>query len=156
MINQRRHVTGRPGPLSPIALASARVAHANAAGGIPIKGTGRKRTHYARPSIADQIARAPSIEDLAKVRDVLASAHAAGEIDAGPGTRRRWNEALWVRVIELMSAATTPEAVTFVYSATLRWPKPAEIEAALAELMRERVAAMPAPALRWANGGQVG
>jgi nickel-dependent lactate racemase len=69
--------------------------------------------------------------------------------------------ATWARIFDNPLQALTREMALlapphFIVNVTLRWWKPAGLGEALEILMRERVATMPAPASRWANGGTVG
>ncbi len=131
--------------LSPIAAKSRREAIARGS----VKGTGRRVTTYTAPSIEERIAGAPSIFALCVARLALAELFRAGELTPSESTRRRWNQALWVRVFELMLAAQTPEEATLVYNATMLWAKPDGVGEALEQRMARRVAAMPPPAARW-------
>ncbi len=115
----------------------------------------RKLTTYQRPPILETIARCPHISVLASYREQLGEAFRAGGLQPSDKTRREWNEALWVRVLQLIHAAPTCEEATLIVSTTLSWPKPADLQAAIEQAMQRRCAELPSPTERLKASGIV-
>ena len=98
-----------------------------------------------RPSVNQMLATAPTFEALAAMHaEILCGL--AGEpgierIHPSPKTLRVWAETVWARVLQLM--AEQPRQAPFIYNATLRWPKPAALQAELERAMRAAVATLP-------------
>ena len=113
----------------------------------------RTLTTYQRPSLTEVIAGAPSIQQLAAYRAEMAELFRAGRLSPSVKTRRAWLDALWVRVMELIAGAGTPEEAALIYNTVLLWPKPASACALIEAIFARRVAALPSPAERLALMG---
>lgn len=87
------------------------------------------------PSIRDLFASTGTIESLAAMRAEMLRALGAGEIQPSEKTLREWQEAMWLRVFELM--ANEPRSAPYIYNVTLRWEKPAKLAAALDRWMQD-------------------
>jgi hypothetical protein len=74
-----------------------------------------------RPAILEQIARAPDIAALGKLRVALCHGLATNELVPDKKTLAKWEQALLQRVVELISTAKTAGTATFVYNETFRW-----------------------------------
>jgi hypothetical protein len=92
-------------------------------------------------SIAELLASAPSIEALAALRRGIAEMEACGALAPTRRTRLVWIERMWVRVIELMRE--NPRSAPYIYSVTLRWPKPDGFQRFLWTQMEELVRPLP-------------
>ena len=108
----------------------------------------RKLTTYTQPSIAERLATAPTIEDLAVLWRELGRRVVMGKIDADGKTVQRWIAACWLRVEELIQAAPTPGEACYVFNVTRTWPKPPGVERALRDVLERTVRAMPSDAER--------
>lgn len=115
----------------------------------------RKLTTYKQASILEQIEQAPEISVLAGYRNQIGVARLSGQLQPSEKTMREWTAALWQRVVELMRAAQTPEQVTFIFNATLGWPKPHDFALALESICFRRCAELPSPAERLKAQGVV-
>lgn len=123
--------------MSPIAIASARASIDQT-----VKGTGRRINAIVRhPPIFDLLSTTGTIESLAAMRAQIIASIETGEIAPSRKTQERWSEAIWVRVLELM--ALQPRQAPYIYNVTLRWPKPAALQAALEAQMQLVTAAVP-------------
>lgn len=100
-------------------------------------------TTYRRPSISDLIRTAPSVEALAQLRDSLGDAFARGQVAAQERTIRDWREAIYMRLTELMMAATTAEDLSYIFNASFKWYNDDQIRAALEAFVQHRAAALP-------------
>jgi len=140
--------------MSPIAIQSAKEAAERAAAGEGIKGSGRRRTEYTRPSIKDSILAAVSIDALADLRRNLVIAIAAGGMrKADDKTRSAWEEALWQRVVALILGAETAEEASYIYNVILRWPKLPHVAFAIEAALEVVGKILPSPAERLAREG---
>lgn len=101
----------------------------------------RKLTTYTRPSILQLLATTGTIDSLAKMRAEILASVASGEIAPRPRTLLAWNEAIWVRVLELM--ARQPAQAPYIYNLTLAWPKPDALARALEAQLRLVLAEAP-------------
>lgn len=104
----------------------------------------RVLTTWRRPSIEQMLATAGTIEGLANMREEILRSTAAGELQASPKTLRRWEEALWVRVLELM--ARHHDRAQAIFDAVAEWPRPPRLAEALqAQLTLCTATSNPAP-----------
>lgn len=103
----------------------------------------RKLTTYTRPSLADQIATAPTIERLGRLVVLLELGLTSGKLEPEAKTINRWREALWRRIGELLVAAESAGEACYVFNATRAWPLPATVRAALEQLLAKTVARLP-------------
>ena len=106
----------------------------------------RTLTTYKRPSLADMLAAAPTIQHLAAYRAEMGQLHQAGKLAPAEKTRARWIDALWLRVAELMAVAPTIEEVEAINTTALPWPKPFGVGDVIAAIYTRRVAALSATA----------
>jgi len=90
----------------------------------------RKLTTYTEPSVAERLARAPSIDVLRLLRGSLAVGSIKGNVDPSEKTEKMWEHIFWRRVIELM---LTPggDCPTYIYNEALRWSKPPHVADAI-------------------------
>lgn len=113
----------------------------------------RKLTTYRHPSIADRLANARSIDEIAMLREVLQDLFRDGKLDPAGKTVRTWHETMWARVTQLILAAATDEDACYVYNVALAWPKPAGLQEALATFLAAKVARMPNHVERLSRAG---
>lgn len=114
--------------MSPIAIQSAK---ASAKAGFAVKGTGRRRTTYARPPVRVLIEKCGSIHALRRLRGSLAYGSWLGKVNPSEKTEREWERAFWKRVIELILSAPNAVEASFIYNTQLTWLKPPSIELAV-------------------------
>lgn len=103
----------------------------------------RRLTTYTRPSLADTIAAAPTIEELGRLLLLLEYGVRSGRLDPDPKTVDRWRENLWRRIGELVAAAESAGAACYVVNYTRGWRLPASVRAALDDLLQRTVARLP-------------
>lgn len=106
----------------------------------------RVLTTYKNPSIADRIASASDVHQLAALRRLILLDLARGAISPDGKTLDRWTSALWGRVLHFMQSATTGEKLTLVWNVTLNWTRPNEATAQFIESeYQTAVRRMPSP-----------
>ena len=115
----------------------------------------RTLTTYRRPSIRDLFAQAESIDAVAKLRAQVQAVVAAGKMDADATTRVSWHIAQWQRVVELMQAAPTGEALCYISCVSMSWWCPPEARAAIDQVFAARAKELPSPAERMHREGIV-
>lgn len=108
----------------------------------PLQAYKASRGTLRRPSVLELISTTGTIESLAAMRATLIEAIRAGEINAEVKTIARWNEAIWVRVLELM--ALQPTLAMAIYQTVAPWPKPEGLTVALAAQLDLVTAPRPA------------
>jgi hypothetical protein len=134
--------------MSPIAIKTARETE-----GCPVKGTGRRNTHYEHASIADQMRTAPNIEELGYLRAVVRVGCDRGTIDASPKTLAEWEHILWTRVLTFILQADEDPSPSFIYNIVLGWDKPRAVAVAIEAALEARNRELPSPADRLRQRG---
>ncbi|WP_438482747.1 hypothetical protein [Oleiharenicola lentus] len=114
-----------------------------------------KTTTYSRPSIEKQLLAVRTIEGLANYREALQEMFADKRMDPEPKTVRKWNEALWAKVFELLLAARSASEATYIFNVQMRWEKSPVLEAAVDQHLAAVVERMPDDVERAAHNGVV-
>jgi hypothetical protein len=95
-----------------------------------------KLTNFA-PSITALISGSPDIMALAAGRAHILNCLLDGTLDVQAKTVKRWDQALWIRAVELMQAAPNP---AYVYNVCFTWWNAVEL-AEFQRHYRKRIAA---------------